>query len=98
LVDLSSLTRTTQVNWNRPGGDISAYNPALQQWRTARQTGLSHPLTPQLLAHELGRQASMIGFVDASWIVTLSFLVLAPLLLLFRRKPDAAGSGTPLSR
>ena len=40
----------------------------------------------------------MIGFVDASWIVTLSFLVLAPLLLLFRRKPDAAGSGTPLSR
>ena len=97
-VDLSSLTRTTQVNWNRPGGDISAYNPALQQWRTARQPGLSHPLTPQLLAHELGRQASMIGFVDAFWIVTLSFLVPAPLLLLFRRKPDAAGSGTPLSR
>jgi hypothetical protein len=54
-------------------------------------------LTPQLLAHELGRLASMIGFVDASWIVTLSLLVLAPLLLLFRRKPGATDSPAPLS-
>lgn len=90
------LTRMTQVNWNRLGGDINPYNPALQQWLAARRLDLSDPLTPRLLAHELGRQATMTGFVDAFWVVTLSFLVLAPLLLLFRRKPDAAGDGTPL--
>ena len=44
--------------------------------------------------HELGRQVSMIGFVDAFWMVTLSFPVLA---LLFRRKPGASDSGAPLS-
>jgi DHA2 family multidrug resistance protein len=86
------LTRMTQVNWHRLGGDISPANPALQQWLAARQLGLSDPMTPRLLAHELGRQASMIGFIDAFWMVTLSFLVLAPLLLLFRRKPDTAGT------
>jgi len=83
------FTRMTQVNWNRLGGDINAYNPALQQWLAARHLGLSDPSTPQLLASELGRQASMSGFIDAFWIVTLSFVVLAPLLLLFRRKPPA---------
>jgi DHA2 family multidrug resistance protein len=90
------LTRMTQVNWNRLGGDINPYNPALQQWLAARGLDLSDPLTPRLLAHELERQATMTGFVDAFWVVTLSFLVLAPLLLLFRRKPDSAGDGTPL--
>jgi len=86
------LTRMTQANWNQLGGNINPANPALQQWLAARQLGLSDPLTPQLLAHELERQASMIGFIDAFWMVTLSFLVLAPLLLLFRRKPDTAGT------
>jgi len=45
-----------------------------------------------LLSRELQRQASMIGFVDAFWFVTLTFVVLAPLLLLFRRKANATGS------
>jgi DHA2 family multidrug resistance protein len=86
------LTRMTQVNWNRLGGDINPYNPALQHWLSVRQLDLADPLAPQLLAHELERQAGMIGFVDAFWFVTLSFLVLAPLLLLFRRKPRAGAS------
>jgi hypothetical protein len=52
------------------------------------------PLTPQPPLHELGRQVSMIGFIEAFWMVTLSFPVLA---LLFRRKPGASDSGAPLS-
>ncbi len=81
------LTRMTQVNWNRLGGNINPYNPALQQWLGARQLQLSEPLSARLLAHELERQASMLGFVDAFHFVALSFIVLLPLLLLFRRKP-----------
>jgi len=81
------LTRMTQVNWNRLGGNISPYNPALHQWLLARHLSMADPLAPRLLARELQRQASMIGFVDAFWFVTLSFVVLAPLLLLFRSEP-----------
>lgn len=58
----------------------------------AQRLVLSDPSTPRLLARELERQAGMIGFVDAFWFVTLTFVVLAPPLLLFRRKANAAGS------
>ncbi len=88
------FTRMTQVNWNRLGGNINPYNPALQQWLSTKQLTIADPLAPQLLAHELGRQASMIGFIDAYWFVTLSFLLLAPLLLLFRRKPNVLSAST----
>ncbi len=85
-ISVTVFTRMTQVNWNRLGGNIDPYNPALQQWLADKNLTIADPLAPQLLAHELGRQASMIGFIDAYWFVTLSFLLLAPLLLLFRRK------------
>jgi DHA2 family multidrug resistance protein len=83
------LTRMTQVNWNRLGGEINPYNPGLRQWLAARHLTMADPLAPQLLAGELGRQASMLGFIDAFWFVTLGFLALAPLLLLLRRKRGA---------
>jgi DHA2 family multidrug resistance protein len=79
----------TQVNWNRLGGEINPYNPGLRQWLAARHLTMADPLAPQLLAGELGRQASMLGFIDAFWFVTLGFLALAPLLLLLRRKRGA---------
>ncbi len=87
------LTRMTQVNWNQLGGHINPYNPALAQWLGARQLQLDDPLSAQLLAQELGRQASMLGFVDAFRFVTLSFILLLPLLLLFRRQACAKGEG-----
>ncbi len=84
------LTHMPQVNWNRLGGDINAYRPALQHWLAAKHLSMADPLASRLLASELGRQASMLGFIDAFWFVTLGFLVLAPLLMLRRRKPDVA--------
>jgi DHA2 family multidrug resistance protein len=78
------LTRMTQANWNRLGGEINPFNPALQQWLMSKDITLSDPVTPHLLTTELGRQASMIGFIDAYWFITCSFLLLAPLLLLLR--------------
>jgi DHA2 family multidrug resistance protein len=79
------LSRTTQTNWNKLGGFINPYNPALSDWLSAKGLSLGDPLTPQLLANELSRQASMLGFVDAFWFITVSFLALAPLVLLLRR-------------
>jgi DHA2 family multidrug resistance protein len=79
------LTHMTQINWNRLGGNINPFNPALQDWLAAKGLTLWGPLTPRLLASELGRQASMLGFIDAYWFIMWSFVLLAPLLLILRR-------------
>jgi DHA2 family multidrug resistance protein len=78
------LTHMTQANWNRLGGNINPFNPALQDWLATRGLNLSDDLTPRLLAGELGRQAGMLGFIDAYWFIMWSFILLAPLLLLLR--------------
>jgi DHA2 family multidrug resistance protein len=78
------LTHMTQVNWNRLGGNINPFNPALQDWLAVKGMTLWEPLTPRLLASELGRQASMLGFIDAYWFIMWSFVLLAPLLLILR--------------
>lgn len=82
------LTRMTQTSWNTLGGEINPFNPALHQWLAVQDLALSDPLAPQLLGHEIGRQASMLGFIDAYWFIMWGFLALAPLLLILR-----AGSG-----
>ena len=85
------LTRMTQVNWNRLGGDINPFNPALHEWLVSKGLALSNPEAIRLLAGELGRQASMLGFIDAYWFITCSFIVLAPTLLILRRaRPQVA--------
>jgi len=80
------LSRDTQNHWNQLGGHINPFNPALQDWLTSTGHTLSDPLTAQILAQELERQASMQAFVDTFWLVTASFLVLAPLLLFFGKQ------------
>jgi DHA2 family multidrug resistance protein len=43
-----------------------------------------------MLGLELMRQSTMIGFIEAFGFVTLSFLVLIPLVLLLRPQPADA--------
>jgi len=80
------LTRMTQVNWNRLGGDINPFNPALHQWLVSKGLALSDPAAIGLLAVELRRQASMLGFVDAYWFIMWCFIVIAPMLFILRRR------------
>jgi DHA2 family multidrug resistance protein len=79
------LTRRTQHHWEMIGGHINVFNPDLQRWLDAQHLALDNPLTARLLANELGRQAGMLAFVDAFWLVTCSFIVMAPLVWLLRR-------------
>ncbi|MEJ2685590.1 MAG: DHA2 family efflux MFS transporter permease subunit [Gammaproteobacteria bacterium] len=78
-------TRSSQAAWNQLGGHIQRFNPALHSWLGALGMTLHAPAAPPLLARLLGRQASMVGFVDTFWLITLSFVAMAPLLLLVRR-------------
>lgn len=89
------LARVSQINWNRLGGQINPYNPALQKWLGAQGLSIHDAVTPPLLAHELGRQATMVAFVDAFYFVTISFAALAPLLLLMRKSRKEAPANGP---
>jgi DHA2 family multidrug resistance protein len=95
------LTRMTQVNWNRLGGDINPFNPALHQWLISKGLALSDPAAIELLAVELRRQATMLGFIDAYWFIMWCFIILAPMLLILRRRSREDGkvlqNGTLLS-
>ena len=79
------VAQATQASWNALGAHITPYNPALSDWLQATGRSMKDPATPQILARELSRQASMIGFVDAFYFVALSFVGLAALVLLLRK-------------
>jgi len=86
------LTRASHANWQSLGAGINPYNPALKSWLDSTGLSISDPHALQMLGVELTRQATMIGFIEAFGFVTLSFLVLIPLVLLLRPQPggDAA--------
>jgi DHA2 family multidrug resistance protein len=77
-------TRFGQMDWNRLGGHVNPFNPSLWHWLEAQGLSLSDPLAPALLAQEMGRQASMLAFTQVFRLIALSFLAMAPLLLLLR--------------
>jgi DHA2 family multidrug resistance protein len=83
------LTRASHSNWQTLGAGIDPYNPALAQWQDATGLTVPDPGAMQVLALELSRQATMIGFLEAFGFVTLSFLLLIPLVLLLKKQGDA---------
>jgi DHA2 family multidrug resistance protein len=90
------LTNRTQFHWQELGGYINPFNPNLQTWLNAHGMSLSNPVTAHQLANTLDRQAGMLAFIDAFWFVTISFLMMLPLVLLLRRPihhADAAAIG-----
>jgi DHA2 family multidrug resistance protein len=91
------LARDTQSSWNQLGGFINPFNPAVKEWLKHQGLPPSGPASPQVLAQELYRQASMVAFDHVFWIITLSFLAMAPLLLLMRQPKEqrTPPSGTP---
>jgi hypothetical protein len=75
------------------GGSINADNPALADYLAQGNLSLYGAQTPYLLAHELGRQSSMIGMLDGYTLVTWSFATMLPLLLLLKyEKPVPQGA------
>ncbi|EXJ15375.1 DHA2 family efflux MFS transporter permease subunit [Imhoffiella purpurea] len=77
-------SRFGQADWNRLGGHIDPFNPALHHWLQAQGLTLDSPLAPELLANELSRQSSMLAFTQVFGMIALSFVLMAPLLLLLK--------------
>ena len=83
------LIRSTTANYARMAENISAYNEVLAfpglpaYWGLDTASGLAH------LSGEIGRQAAMIGYVNAFTLMTLVAVCAVPLGFLMRRTAQA---------
>ncbi len=84
------LTRSTHENLQTLAAGINPYNPAFQAWLNSTGLPPSDPKIRELLASELTRQSTMIGFIEAFGFVTLSFLLLIPFVLLLKQTGRAS--------
>lgn len=76
------VARESQVAWNQLGAYITPYNPALPQYFAQLDLNPTDPQAIAILARELGRQAQMQGIIDAFVLISWSFLIMLPFVLL----------------
>lgn len=76
------LTRQTQVAWSEVGSNIQPFSPALGDYLARFGLSPSSAQAPALLAHELARQAQMIGMVDAFATIAWVYLFMIPFVFL----------------
>ena len=81
--------RATGANYSRMTEMISPYNPTLSlpwatgAWSFDSAAGLAK------VAHEIGRQAAMIGYLNAFMMYTATSALAVVLALMVRRKKSA---------
>jgi len=80
------MTDHAQLAWNHLGGFITATNPAVADYFAQTPLSTQSPQVPLLLSKEVARQSSMLGMLDAYSLVTYSFLLMLPLVLVLRYK------------
>ena len=78
------LSRLEQVNWQRLGGHIHQFNPALYHWLSETGLKLYDPHAIQRLGDIVYRQAKMIAYLDVYWAIAMAFLILLPLVFLLK--------------
>jgi DHA2 family multidrug resistance protein len=87
---ITMFTRHGQIAWNQLGGFIQPYNLALAAYLRPLHLTIAHPLAAALLGSELLRQANMVASVDVFFLMSLSFLAMLPLVVLFKKPAPAA--------
>lgn len=78
--------RLTQANWNYIISRLTPENPYLQNWLNLHGLSLQDPVTLAYFTAQVGRQASMLAFVNVYFIIGVAFIVLLPLVF-FLKKP-----------
>ncbi len=78
------MTNHAQVAWQNLGAHINPYNPAVPDYLRGLHLDIGSARAPYVLARELGRQATLLGMLDAFTLVTWSFTLMLPLVLVMR--------------
>ncbi len=79
------ISQETQINWNRLGEHIQTTAYGLQRWLQLKHLTINQPHTVAKLAEQLSNQATAVAFVDAYWIIGVSFLIMVPMIFLLKR-------------
>jgi DHA2 family multidrug resistance protein len=82
---MTLFTRQSQKAWNQLGGFITPYNPAVSHYLQPLHVTTSSPLAAHILAKTLAAQAQMVSFINIYAFITLSFLVMIPMVLLLKK-------------
>jgi DHA2 family multidrug resistance protein len=84
------LTRMTQVVWNELGGNINTYNTALQSYFQRLGLSPTDPHAIAILGRLLGTHAEITAMLDVFKLITWSFVLMLPALLLLRSARHAS--------
>jgi DHA2 family multidrug resistance protein len=84
------LSRQSQVLWNELGGHVQRYNPALPAYLHSLHLSPTAPKAIALIAQQVSAQSAMTAMVDMFQLITWSFLLMLPLVLLLRRSKSGA--------
>ena len=83
------MTRQAQIIWNDLGTNFTIYNPALKDYLERLHLSITDPQAPAILGQLLAQQAQMGAILDAYKLITWSFLIMLPLILLLKRSSTA---------
>ncbi len=81
------FSRSEQANWHHLGANLSPDNPLLQQAAAIKDTTITDPGFIAWLSQMLHQQSTMLAFIYTFGFIFISYLVLMPLLALFKPKP-----------
>jgi DHA2 family multidrug resistance protein len=82
------FVRQSQIHWQSLIGHINPYNPAVPPYLSGLASQGLDPQSPAAIsavAHEIGRQAQMLAFVDLFWFIGLVTLGILPLVFMMKR-------------
>ncbi|CAM4375390.1 MAG: Fatty acid resistance protein FarB [Legionellaceae bacterium] len=78
------VTRKTQMNWNYLGSFLNPFRQQFHLWLAQHQFTIDNPLSIAYLKQTLQQQAYMLGFINAYTATIGIYLILFPLLLVFK--------------
>jgi DHA2 family multidrug resistance protein len=84
-ITITIYARRSQLFWNELGGGITQYNPAVFDYLNKLHLHPDQPMAIALLTSELGKQASMIAFVNAFTFILCCFCLMIPLALFLKK-------------
>ncbi len=86
------FTRTEQREWHALGSDITLMNPELQQQAMMQHTTVTDPHFMAQIGQLLHQQSTLLAFTYTFGFIFVSYIVLLPLLTLFKFKKGTAGA------
>ena len=84
-----------QKEWHALGGAITPMNPALQHMAQMQHTTITNPGLIEKVTMLLHQQSAMLAFVHSFGFIMISFLVLLPFILLFKRQKRPIATEAP---